>query len=127
MPMSHGVNKKAPPIVSPQPLPLTRFSQGLFVVLQAILHQHFFALIKLLQKIMHFQSKTNFFFQPIATTTAKMFEKNSSFHVKYRTTGKVQFLFLRSLLLVNTKFSFWEEDFKPAKFSFAFYVFIHSS
>ena len=44
------------------------------------------------------------------TNTDKIFEKNSSFHVKWRTTGKVQFLFSRSLLLVLTKFSFWEED-----------------
>ena len=44
------------------------------------------------------------------TSTDKIFEKNSSFHVKWRTTGKVQFLFSRSLLLVLTKFSIWEED-----------------
>ena len=45
--------------------PLTRFPPGLFVVLQEILYQPFFALIRVLQKIMHFQSKTNFFFQLI--------------------------------------------------------------
>ena len=39
----------------------------------------------------------------------KIFEINSSFHVKYRTTGKVQILFFNSFLLVLTKFSFWEE------------------
>ena len=39
----------------------------------------------------------------------KIFEINSSFHVKYRTTGKVQILFFNSLLLLLTKFSFWEE------------------
>ena len=39
-----------------------------------------------------------------------MFEKNSSFHVKKRTTGKVQFLFSMSILLVSTKFSFCEGD-----------------
>ena len=44
------------------------------------------------------------------TSTDKIFEKNSSFHVKQRTTGKVRFLFSRSLLLVLTKFSFSEED-----------------
>ena len=44
------------------------------------------------------------------TTTDKIFEKNSSFHVKQRTTRKNQFLFSRSLLLVLAKFSFWEED-----------------
>ena len=36
--------------------------------------------------------------------------ENSSFHVKLCTTGKVQFLFSRNLLLVSAKFSFWEED-----------------
>ena len=44
------------------------------------------------------------------TSTDKIFEKNSSFHVKLRTMGKVQFLFSRSLLLVLTKLSFYEED-----------------
>ena len=39
------------------------------------------------------------------TTTDKIFEKNSSFHVKYHTTGNVKFLFSRRFLLV-----FWEED-----------------
>ena len=38
------------------------------------------------------------------TTTDKIFEKNSSFHVKWRTTRKVQFLFSRSLLLKLTIF-----------------------
>ena len=45
-----------------------------------------------------------------ATTIHKIFETNSSFHVKQRTTGKVQFLFFSRFLLVLTKFSFWEED-----------------
>ena len=40
----------------------------------------------------------------------KVLETNSSFHVKERTTGKVQFLFFRKFLLLLTKFSFWEED-----------------
>ena len=40
----------------------------------------------------------------------KIFEKNSSFHVKKHTTGKVRFLFSRKLLLVLTKFYLWEED-----------------
>ena len=54
-------------IVSPLiPPSLTRYSVSLFVVLQEILYQSFFALIRLLQKTMHFQSKTNFFFQLIA-------------------------------------------------------------
>ena len=42
-------------------------------------------------------------------TMDKKFETNSSFHVKQRTTGKVQFLSFRSFLLVLKKFSFWEE------------------
>ena len=40
--------------------PTTRFSPSLFVVLQEILYQPLFALIRLLHKIMHLQSKTNF-------------------------------------------------------------------
>ena len=43
--MSHGVNKNAPPIVSPPPLPFTSFSPGFFIVLQAILYQHFAAFV----------------------------------------------------------------------------------
>ena len=39
---------------SPPPLSLTRFSQGLFVALQEIAYQTSFALIRFLQKIMHF-------------------------------------------------------------------------
>ena len=45
-----------------------------------------------------------------ATTIHKIFKRNSSFHVKQRTTGKVQFLFFSCFLLGVTKFSFWEED-----------------
>ena len=40
----------------------------------------------------------------------KIFETNSSFHVKQHTVEKAQFLFLRIFLLVLTKFSFQEED-----------------
>ena len=49
-------------------------------------------------------------FHPPATTIHRTFEINASFHLKQRTTGKVQFLFFGSFLLVLTKFSFWEED-----------------
>ena len=42
--------------------------------------------------------------------THKIFETNSIFQVKYRTTGKVSFLFFKSFLLVSTKLSFWQED-----------------
>ena len=45
-----------------------------------------------------------------STAIHKIFVTNSSFHVKQRTTGKVQFLFFSSFLLVLTKCSFWEED-----------------
>ena len=44
----------------------------------------------------------------IATTIHKIFETNSSFHVKQHIMGKVQFLFFSSFLLVLTKYSFWE-------------------
>ena len=44
------------------------------------------------------------------TIIHKVLETNSSFHVKERTTGKVQVLFFRKFLLLLTKFSFWEED-----------------
>ena len=40
----------------------------------------------------------------VATLMDKILEKNSSFLVKERTAGKVQFLFLRIFLLVLTKF-----------------------
>ena len=64
MPMSHDVNKKASSIVSPHPSLYQVFTR--LVVLQEILYQSSFALIRLLQKIMHFQSKTIFFYQLIA-------------------------------------------------------------
>ena len=44
------------------------------------------------------------------TSTDKIFEKNSSFHVNWCTTGRVQFLFSKSLLLVLTKSFLGEED-----------------
>ena len=37
----------------------------------------------------------------------RIFETNSGFHVKSRTTEKVEFLFFESFLLVLTKLSFW--------------------
>ena len=39
----------------------------------------------------------------------KIFQTNSSYHVKQRTIGKVQFLFFRRFLLVLTNYSFQEE------------------
>ena len=47
-------------------------------------------------------------FKSLPTTIHKLLETNSSFYVKQRTTGKVQFLFYSSFLLI--KFSFWVED-----------------
>ena len=45
-----------------------------------------------------------------STRTHKISETNSSFYVKWRATGKVQFLFLKSFLLVLTKLSFLRGD-----------------
>ena len=42
--------------------------------------------------------------------THKIFETNSSFHVKESSTGKVSVLFFNLFLLVLTKLSFWQED-----------------
>ena len=53
----------------------------------------------------HVKSKKLF----LETTVDKIFEISSTFHVKYRTTGKFQFLFFGSFLLLLTKFLFWEE------------------
>ena len=50
----------------PPPPPLTGFSPGLCVILQEILYQPFFALMRLLHNMIHFQSKTDLFFQLIA-------------------------------------------------------------
>ena len=47
------------------------------------------------------------------TIICKIFETNSSFHVKYRTMGRVQYAFFKRFLLVLTKFSFWAEDEVP--------------
>ena len=51
---------------------------------------------------------TDFNFTGLRTTTShKIFETNSSFHVKWRTTGKVLLLIFGTFLLVLTEFSFW--------------------
>ena len=47
--------------------------------------------------------------------------ENPSFHVKKRSTGKVQFLFSRRLLLVLTKFSIWEGDWALGYYSIKFW------
>ena len=46
----------------------------------------------------------------LETSTDKICENISSFHVTMRATGRVQFLFSRRLFLVLRKFSFCEED-----------------
>ena len=48
------------------------------------------------------------------TILAKIYETNFRVSVKWRTTGKVEFQFLNSFLLVLTKFPFWEEDWTPS-------------
>ena len=71
---------------------------------------------KILKIIVKFQTWNTipingfFFVKYHATTIHKIFETRSSFHVKQRTTGKVQFPFFNSFLLVLAKFSFWEVD-----------------
>ena len=44
------------------------------------------------------------------TITHKVTETNSTFRVKKRVAGKVEFLFFRSFLLVLAKLSFWLGD-----------------
>ena len=61
-------------------------------------------------KRLHFKQHFNKFLNHGPTTIHKIFETNSSFHAKQHTTGKVQFLFLRKLLLVLAKLSFRGED-----------------
>ena len=51
------------------------------------------------------------FFQNIKTTIIhRIFQSNSSFHMKWYTTGKVYSRFFKRFLLVLTKFSFWQGD-----------------
>ena len=47
---------------------------------------------------------------PPSAMAHRIFRTNSSFHVKWRTTGRVQLLFFRSFLLVLTKLSFRRGD-----------------
>ena len=64
--ISHDFENKTLLSASPSSLPHTRFSPGFFAVLQEMLYQPSFAFIRLLLRIIYFQSKTNFFFQLIA-------------------------------------------------------------
>ena len=43
-------------------------------------------------------------YYPFGTSTHKIFQKNSSFHVKQRTTGKVRFLFQESFAIIDKIF-----------------------
>ena len=45
-----------------------------------------------------------------AAIPGKLFKTKSSFYVEWCTTGKVQYPFSESFVLVFTKFSFWRED-----------------
>ena len=55
-----------------------------------------------------------------STTLTKIYEINFSVSVKYRHTGKVQFQFSNSFLLVSTKFLFWEEDLRCPRYFLIF-------
>ena len=44
------------------------------------------------------------------TIIRKISETDSSFYITQQTTGMVTFLFFKSLLLLLTKLSFWQED-----------------
>ena len=61
MPMGHGVNKKTPSSVSPSSIPSTRFSLGLFIVLEEILYQSLFAVIRLFPEDNAFLNEIRFF------------------------------------------------------------------
>ena len=61
MPMGHGVNKKTPSSVSPTSIPSTRFSLGLFIVLEEILYQSLFAVIRLFPEDNAFLNEIRFF------------------------------------------------------------------
>ena len=50
----------------------------------------------------------------------KIFDTNSSFHVKKYTTGKVDFLFFRGFLLLSSKLSFWQGDWTLGYYSMEF-------
>ena len=62
MPMSHSVSKKTPPVPPLTSFSPSRFSPGLFVVLQEIHDQPSIAVIRLFAKDNAFLKKTRFFF-----------------------------------------------------------------
>ena len=66
MPLSHDINNKVPPMSNCLPPGLHLDFPGFFVVLEEILYQPSFAMMKLLQKTIHFHNKTYFFFQLIS-------------------------------------------------------------
>ena len=61
MPMGRGVNRKTPSSVSPTSIPSTRFSLGLFIVLEEILYQSLFAVIRLFPEDNAFLNEIRFF------------------------------------------------------------------
>ena len=81
-PMSHSVNKKARQLPLLPPLPFTRFLPDLFVDLQGILYQSFFALIRLSQKN-KFSKQNNLFFNLLLVGWLVLF--HSSVIMKLRT------------------------------------------
>ena len=74
-----------------------------------------------LEKLVVSDFKTDYM---LTTIIHKIFETNSSFHVKKRTTGKVPVLFFRKFLLILTKFLFREEDWALGNYSIKFDIFL---
>ena len=58
------------------------------------------------------------------TKYLRLYFFNSSFHAKWHTTGKVQFLFLKSFFLMLTKFLFWQGDWALGYYSMKFKIFL---
>ena len=65
MPMSHCVNKKAPPIAYPHPSPYQVFTSFVHCFTRNTLST-LFCFDQIIANIMHLQNITNFFFQLIA-------------------------------------------------------------
>ena len=60
------------------------------------------------------------------TMSHKIFETNSSFHIKQRTTQKLELLFCARFMLVLSKFSCFLEDWALAYHSTKFRVFANT-
>ena len=59
----------------------------------------------------------------VATIIHKIFEANSTFHVKWRPMGKVWFPFFKGFLLVLTRLRFWQGDWAPGYHSMGIWDF----